>query len=159
MSVCPFRSVLPAITTPLRADDSVDHEFLARHARWQLDEGCAGLIPLGSLGEGATLQRRAVYLIPLLESLRLPRQILDPIREAVEGFARAASFGLCYRLPAIPMPSLRSARTPNYTLCPSKAERPVRSRSTTEPIIPLSILPMASGSSTPLTNRDRYRST
>ncbi len=51
----PFRHVLPAITTPLRADDSVDHEFLAKHAKWQLEAGCSGLIPLGSLGEGATL--------------------------------------------------------------------------------------------------------
>lgn len=55
MAPSPFRHVLPAITTPLRADDRVDHEFLARHARWQLDAGCAGIIPLGSLGEGATL--------------------------------------------------------------------------------------------------------
>lgn len=55
MPASPFTHVLPAITTPLRADDRVDHEFLARHARWQLDQGCSGLIPLGSLGEGATL--------------------------------------------------------------------------------------------------------
>jgi 1-pyrroline-4-hydroxy-2-carboxylate deaminase len=55
MSASPFRHVLPAITTPLRADDTVDYEFLARHARWQLDQGCSGIIPLGSLGEGATL--------------------------------------------------------------------------------------------------------
>ncbi|MBP8300520.1 MAG: dihydrodipicolinate synthase family protein [Planctomycetes bacterium] len=55
MSASPFRHVLPAITTPLRADDTVDHDFLARHARWQLDQGCSGIIPLGSLGEGATL--------------------------------------------------------------------------------------------------------
>jgi 4-hydroxy-tetrahydrodipicolinate synthase len=51
----PFRGVLPAITTPFRDDDTVDHEFLARHARWQLEQGCAGVVPLGSLGEGAVL--------------------------------------------------------------------------------------------------------
>ncbi|MBL8726147.1 MAG: dihydrodipicolinate synthase family protein [Planctomycetes bacterium] len=51
----PFTNVLPAITTPFRADGQVDHDFLAKHARWQLGAGCAGLIPLGSLGEGATL--------------------------------------------------------------------------------------------------------
>ena len=55
MSSSPFRHVLPAITTPLRADDRVDHEFLAKHAQWQLSAGCSGIIPLGSLGEGATL--------------------------------------------------------------------------------------------------------
>lgn len=55
MMPSPFQHVLPAITTPFRGDDSVDHDFLARHARWQLDAGCSGIIPLGSLGEGATL--------------------------------------------------------------------------------------------------------
>ncbi|MBL8738710.1 MAG: dihydrodipicolinate synthase family protein [Planctomycetes bacterium] len=55
MRPSPFRHVLPAITTPFRADDTVDHAFLARHAKWQLAAGCRGVIPLGSLGEGATL--------------------------------------------------------------------------------------------------------
>ncbi|MBL8753641.1 MAG: dihydrodipicolinate synthase family protein [Planctomycetes bacterium] len=55
MPTSPFRHVLPAITTPFAADGTVDHAFLARHARWQLDAGCSGVIPLGSLGEGATL--------------------------------------------------------------------------------------------------------
>jgi 1-pyrroline-4-hydroxy-2-carboxylate deaminase len=55
MPASPFRDVLPAITTPFRADDTVDHDFLARHIRWQLAAGCRGVIPLGSLGEGATL--------------------------------------------------------------------------------------------------------
>ena len=55
MTTSPFRHVLPAITTPFRSDDTVDHGFLGTHARWQLDAGCSGVIPLGSLGEGATL--------------------------------------------------------------------------------------------------------
>jgi len=55
MPTSPFRHVLPAITTPFRADDTVDHAFLARHAKWQLAAGCRGVIPLGSLGEGAAL--------------------------------------------------------------------------------------------------------
>ena len=52
----PFTGVLPAITTPFHEDLSVDHDFLARHARQLLDAGCTGLIPLGSLGESATLE-------------------------------------------------------------------------------------------------------
>jgi len=51
----PFTGVLPAITTPFRADGTVDHGYLASHAKALLDAGCSGLIPLGSLGEGATL--------------------------------------------------------------------------------------------------------
>jgi 4-hydroxy-tetrahydrodipicolinate synthase len=50
-----FQGVLPAITTPFRADGTVDHDFLQKHVRWLLDNGCDGVIPLGSLGEGATL--------------------------------------------------------------------------------------------------------
>jgi 1-pyrroline-4-hydroxy-2-carboxylate deaminase len=50
-----WKGVIPAITTPFNADLRVDHGFLAEHARWLVDGGCTGLVPLGSLGEGATL--------------------------------------------------------------------------------------------------------
>jgi 4-hydroxy-tetrahydrodipicolinate synthase len=50
-----WKGVLPAITTPFNADLSVDYGFLAEHGRWMIDSGCIGLVPLGSLGEGATL--------------------------------------------------------------------------------------------------------
>ncbi len=48
--------VMPAMTTPFTADLAVDHEFLFRHATWLLENGCHGLVALGSLGEGATLE-------------------------------------------------------------------------------------------------------
>lgn len=51
--------VMPALTTPFDRNDSslpVDHAFLARHAQWMLENGCTGLVMLGSLGEGATLE-------------------------------------------------------------------------------------------------------
>lgn len=51
-----FTGVLPAMTTPFDTAMKVDHRFLARHAAWQLGNGCAGLVMLGSLGEGATLE-------------------------------------------------------------------------------------------------------
>ncbi|MBS0214877.1 MAG: dihydrodipicolinate synthase family protein [Proteobacteria bacterium] len=50
-----WRGVVPAITTPFTADGAVDHAFLARHANELVDAGCTGIVPLGSLGEGATL--------------------------------------------------------------------------------------------------------
>ncbi|MBI3131239.1 MAG: dihydrodipicolinate synthase family protein [Acidobacteria bacterium] len=50
-----FQGVIPAITTPFRPDGSVDHAALEAHARWMLEAGCTGLVPCGSLGEGATL--------------------------------------------------------------------------------------------------------
>ena len=53
----PWKGVIPAITTPFDTELRVDHAFLAEHARWLVDAGCTGLVPLGSLGEGATLDR------------------------------------------------------------------------------------------------------
>jgi len=50
-----WKGVMPAITTSFRSDLSVDHRFLAEHCRWLLDNGCTGIVALGSLGEGATL--------------------------------------------------------------------------------------------------------
>jgi 4-hydroxy-tetrahydrodipicolinate synthase len=51
-----WQGVFPAITTPFRPDLSVDHEFLKTHVDRLVSAGCAGLVPLGSLGEAATLE-------------------------------------------------------------------------------------------------------
>jgi dihydrodipicolinate synthase/N-acetylneuraminate lyase len=50
-----WRGVIPAITTAFKEDLTVDHEFIAKHCRWLIDNGCTGIVALGSLGEGATL--------------------------------------------------------------------------------------------------------
>src|SRR5262245_11920253 len=50
-----WRGVIPAMTTAFDDDGAVDHAFVAGHCRWMVDAGCSGLVPLGSLGEGATL--------------------------------------------------------------------------------------------------------
>jgi dihydrodipicolinate synthase/N-acetylneuraminate lyase len=50
-----WSGVLPAITTPFNEDLSIDYKFLARHCEWLIDNGCTGVVALGSLGEGATL--------------------------------------------------------------------------------------------------------
>lgn len=50
-----WKGIAPAITTPFNENLDVDHGFLAEHCRWLLDNGCAGVVALGSLGEGATL--------------------------------------------------------------------------------------------------------
>jgi 4-hydroxy-tetrahydrodipicolinate synthase len=50
-----WRGVIPAITTPFQEDLRVDHAFLMDHARWLVDRGSIGIVPLGSLGEGGTL--------------------------------------------------------------------------------------------------------
>jgi dihydrodipicolinate synthase/N-acetylneuraminate lyase len=50
-----WAGVISAITTAFKPDYSVDHAFLAKHAKWQLDNGVDGIVALGSLGEAATL--------------------------------------------------------------------------------------------------------
>jgi dihydrodipicolinate synthase/N-acetylneuraminate lyase len=50
-----WRGVFPAITTPFGPDLTVDLPLLRRQVGWLIDQGCEGIVPLGSLGEGATL--------------------------------------------------------------------------------------------------------
>jgi len=50
-----WQGVMPAITTCFDESLRVDHEFVGEHCRWLVDNGCTGIVALGSLGEGATL--------------------------------------------------------------------------------------------------------
>ncbi|MGZ4815149.1 MAG: dihydrodipicolinate synthase family protein [Terriglobales bacterium] len=50
-----WKGVMPAITTCFNNDLSIDHAFMVKHCRLLLDNGCTGIVALGSLGEGATL--------------------------------------------------------------------------------------------------------
>ena len=50
-----WKGVIPAITTDFTDDLAVDHSSMTKHCRWLLDNGCKGIVALGSLGEGATL--------------------------------------------------------------------------------------------------------
>jgi len=69
-----WAGVIPAITTPFREDLSVDHDFLGKHAKWMIDNGCTGVVALGSLGEGATLEvdEKVAILQTLVRTLRAP---------------------------------------------------------------------------------------
>jgi len=50
-----WQGVLPAMTTCFDENLQIDHDFMAKHAKWMLDSGCTGNVALGSLGEAATL--------------------------------------------------------------------------------------------------------
>lgn len=50
-----WHGVLPAITTAFDERLAVDHSLVAEHCERMLAAGCLGVIPTGSLGEGATL--------------------------------------------------------------------------------------------------------
>jgi len=51
-----WTGVMPAITTCFDREYKVDHDFVAKHCRWLVELGCTGIVALGSLGEGATLE-------------------------------------------------------------------------------------------------------
>ena len=50
-----WNGVIPAITTSFSEHLQVDHSFMTGHIHWLLENGCSGIVALGSLGEGATL--------------------------------------------------------------------------------------------------------
>ena len=51
----PFTGVFPAMTTPFRDDDSIDFETLQENVRRLERAGVAGLVPVGTTGESATM--------------------------------------------------------------------------------------------------------
>jgi dihydrodipicolinate synthase/N-acetylneuraminate lyase len=58
-----WKGVMPAMTTCFDENMQVDHAFMTKHAQWMIENGCKGLIMLGSLGEAATLtsdEKRAI---------------------------------------------------------------------------------------------------
>src|ERR1043165_9881263 len=50
-----WAGVMPATTTAFDEKLNIDHVFIAKHAKWLIDNGCTGIVTPGSLGESATL--------------------------------------------------------------------------------------------------------
>ena len=50
MAAATWTGVYPALTTAFDAAGDVDLRAVQGHARWLVEEGCSGLVPLGSLG-------------------------------------------------------------------------------------------------------------
>jgi len=57
-----WNGVFPAITTPFKADDSIDIDLFGRHLAWMADRGCNACVTPGSLGEGGLLSLDGKYL-------------------------------------------------------------------------------------------------
>ncbi len=68
-----WKGVIPAVTTPFGSDLSIDLLALGQHCRWLVERGCTGVIVLGSLGEGGTLDRAE------------KRAVIDTAVHALEG--------------------------------------------------------------------------
>jgi 1-pyrroline-4-hydroxy-2-carboxylate deaminase len=50
-----WTGVIPAITTCFKYGSQIDHGFMAAHCQWLVENGCTGVVALGSLGEGGAL--------------------------------------------------------------------------------------------------------
>ena len=70
-----WKGVMPAMTTAFDEQLNVDHGFVARHARWLVENGCTGIICLGSLGEAATLT--------LDEKIAIVKTVVDAVSPAI----------------------------------------------------------------------------
>src|SRR5216684_2802894 len=101
-----WQGIIPAITTPFREDLSVDHDFLARHASWMADAGGTGVVALGSLGEGATLEpdEKVAILKTCVQALRVPvvAAISALSTDAAVRFAQDAQQAGCSGLMVLP---------------------------------------------------------
>jgi len=96
------------MTTGFRPDYSVDHELVAKHAGWLIENGCNGIVALGSLGESATLrfEEKVDILKTTVAALNGKAPVVAGIAalsttEAVE-LARAAEAAGCSGLMVLP---------------------------------------------------------
>ena len=87
-----WRGVLPAITTPFQPDFSVDHAQLAAHCQWLVNEGCQGIVALGSLGEGATLA--AAEKVEILQTCRRTLGDRAPVISGIAALSTAEAVAL-----------------------------------------------------------------
>ena len=78
-----WAGVMPATTTAFDAQLNIDHAFVARHAKWLIDNGCTGIVTPGSLGESATLS--------FDEKLALWKTVVDAVGERIPVVAAIAS--------------------------------------------------------------------
>jgi 4-hydroxy-tetrahydrodipicolinate synthase len=85
-----WQGVIPAITTPFKPDYSVDADLLVKQVDALVRAGCAGIVALGSLGEGGSLtldEKKAV--------LRLCKEALEGRASLVAGVAALTTDEAC----------------------------------------------------------------
>ena len=85
-----WKGVMPAMTTAMNPDFSLDLSSITKRAKWLIDSGCTGIVALGSLGESPTLSHAE------------KRTVLETIRSAVDAplvavFALVALASACGR--------------------------------------------------------------
>jgi 1-pyrroline-4-hydroxy-2-carboxylate deaminase len=83
---------MPALTTAFNEDLSVNHAFVSRHAKWQIENGVSGLISLGSLSESATFTFDEK--LALVETLIAAADGKVPVVAAISSLSTADSVAL-----------------------------------------------------------------
>ncbi|HEX6715881.1 MAG TPA: dihydrodipicolinate synthase family protein [Pyrinomonadaceae bacterium] len=78
-----WMGVMPATTTAFDEQLNIDHQFVAKHAKWLIDNGCTGIVTPGSLGESATLS--------FDEKLALWKTVIEAVGDRVPVVAAIAS--------------------------------------------------------------------
>src|SRR5215211_9204031 len=78
-----WAGVMPATTTAFDERLNIDRAFVARHAKWLIDNGCTGIVTPGSLGESATLS--------FDEKLAVWKTVIDAVGDRVPVVAAIAS--------------------------------------------------------------------
>ncbi len=100
--------VLAPILTPFTKDGAVDHTRYITHARWLLDNGCAGLVPFGTTGEASSISpgERMEALDALVAAGIAPGQLLPgtglcSLAETIELTRHATKLG-CHGVLTLP---------------------------------------------------------
>jgi len=87
-----WTGVMPAMTTAFHPDLSVDHDTVAHHAQWLLENGCTGIICLGSLGEASTLNHKEK--VEILETVVKAVGSRAPVVSAISALSTAEAVEL-----------------------------------------------------------------
>jgi 4-hydroxy-tetrahydrodipicolinate synthase len=95
MDKAQWKGVFTAITTPFDKSLAVDHRFLGEHANWLVENGCTGIVALGSLGEAATLQFDEKVAIVATLRKALPKNV--PVVAGIAGLSTAECVSLAQK--------------------------------------------------------------
>ncbi|HZQ60529.1 MAG TPA: dihydrodipicolinate synthase family protein, partial [Casimicrobiaceae bacterium] len=103
-----WSGVISAMTTAFKPDLSVDHDFVAQHARWQMENGVDGIVALGSLGESATLtfeEKKAILgtIARAIDGAPLAAGIASTSTHEAVALAKAAEQAGCQGLLVLPV--------------------------------------------------------
>lgn len=87
-----WAGIFPAITTPFKADLSIDYQAFVAQAQWMVKSGCRGIVALGSLGESPTLTREEK--VDVVKNLRRSLDAKAPVIAGVAALGTAEAIWL-----------------------------------------------------------------